>query len=158
MTASPTLSIGNGATGRDGSTIFTINTLAGQVLVRTHDGQVDILGDTASRRLTGSGNQPLTSYDTGGSSPYAVNSTGQFLALANAANGGHLWRFDIANNDIEDIFRVGSASPAGPNFNNVTRAALDPGGHAAFISNLSDGSVGLFLWDGSRSRRFCGRD
>jgi hypothetical protein len=140
------ISLGPAVTSPDGkSTVFVASTGAGPALMHAHDGRVDLIGDTSPNSGFNAGGQKVTWIDTNWPSPYMMNGSQQFLAMASTGPIS-IWRFDLGTSQIQRIATLQSPTPAGSSYSWINQAALDAAGNAAFVASLTDGSQALFLW------------
>jgi hypothetical protein len=113
--------------------------------MHAHDGRVDLIGDTSPNSGFNAGGQKVTWIDTNWPSPYMMNGSQQFLAMASTGPIS-IWRFDLGTSQIQRIATLQSPTPAGSSYSWINQAALDAAGNAAFVASLTDGSQALFLW------------
>lgn len=146
------VSLGPAATSPDGkSTVFVALTGVGTALMHAHDGRVDLIGDTGPNSFS-AGGQKVNWIDPNWPSPYMMNGSQQFIAMANTGPTS-LWRFDLGTSQIQRIVTLQQPTPAGSSYNWISQAALDAAGNAAFLANLTDGSQALFLWTNGQTQK-----
>jgi hypothetical protein len=113
-----------------------------QALYALRNGQIQKVADSDEQMP---GNSTINGFETWPGGRVAINNPGHVAAFVWCSSGNGVFFFSGNASSGTNVMRVGFGGSV--SFNNVNAIALDDSDRVAFISDLSNGKRGLFLWD-----------
>jgi hypothetical protein len=137
--------LGGVAANRMGELAFTAQHGPKFALYTYRNGQVQMIADTDDQ--LGSNNGQVFGW-TNGDNQVAMNNAGQIAAVTGTSSGGGLFVYSGSASSARNVMRFGGLAPGGGgSFGSVNQVAIDENGRVAFVSCLSNGKCGVFVWD-----------